>query len=56
MNLLDLLATADAPIIEELTGAPTSEVGSAAKFDNRPTWDNRGKFDNRPTWNNWTKK
>ncbi|MFY1688553.1 multiple cyclophane-containing RiPP AmcA [Plantactinospora sp. WMMB782] len=28
----------------------------AAKFDNRPTWDNKGGFDNRPGWDNWSKK
>ncbi|TYB96319.1 hypothetical protein FXF53_22360 [Micromonospora sp. WP24] len=28
----------------------------AAKFDNRPTWDNKGKFDSRPGWDNWNKK
>lgn len=28
----------------------------AAKFDNRPNWDNRGKFDSRPGWDNWNKK
>ncbi|WP_018720258.1 multiple cyclophane-containing RiPP AmcA [Salinispora fenicalii] len=28
----------------------------AAKFDNRPTWDNRGSFDSRPGWDNWNKK
>ncbi|MGH8880707.1 MAG: multiple cyclophane-containing RiPP AmcA [Stackebrandtia sp.] len=27
------------------------------KWDNRPTWDNRGgKWDSRPGWDNWTKK
>ncbi|MFI6031378.1 multiple cyclophane-containing RiPP AmcA [Amycolatopsis magusensis] len=28
---------------------------TAAKFDNRPTWDNAPKFDNRPGWDNWNK-
>ncbi|MFY1595091.1 multiple cyclophane-containing RiPP AmcA [Micromonospora sp. WMMD737] len=28
----------------------------AAKFDNRPGWDNKGKFDSRPSWDNWSKK
>lgn len=28
----------------------------AAKFDNRPTWANKGKFDSRPGWDNWNKK
>jgi hypothetical protein len=27
-----------------------------AKFDNRPTWANKGKFDSRPGWDNWNKK
>lgn len=37
---------------------PTCAVASidAAKFDNRPTWDNKGKFDSRPAWDNWNKK
>ncbi|MEU5567573.1 multiple cyclophane-containing RiPP AmcA [Micromonospora musae] len=29
---------------------------NAAKFDNRPVWDNKGKFDSRPGWDNWNKK
>ncbi|MEU5529572.1 multiple cyclophane-containing RiPP AmcA [Micromonospora chersina] len=28
----------------------------AAKFDNRPTWANKGEFDSRPGWDNWNKK
>lgn len=28
----------------------------AAKFDNRPTWNNKGGFDSRPGWDNWNKK
>lgn len=38
--------------------APSQAVASidAARFDNRPTWDNRGKFDSRPGWDNWDKK
>ncbi|RLK23217.1 hypothetical protein DER29_1073 [Micromonospora sp. M71_S20] len=37
---------------------PERSVASidAAKFDNRPTWDNKGRFDSRPGWDNWNKK
>ncbi|MBX7268663.1 hypothetical protein KIF24_23330 [Micromonospora sp. Llam7] len=37
---------------------PTRAVASigAAKFFNRPTWDNKGNFDSRPAWDNWNKK
>lgn len=56
MTLLELLATAKAPVIDGLT-ANRGHQTTANKFDNRPTWDNVGiGFDNRPTWDNWNKK
>ncbi|GAA1652933.1 multiple cyclophane-containing RiPP AmcA [Catellatospora bangladeshensis] len=59
MTTLQLLAAADHDDLAKL--GITAETGltglpSAAKFDNRPTWDNGSKgFDNRPTWDNWSK-
>ncbi|WP_159037022.1 multiple cyclophane-containing RiPP AmcA [Streptomyces specialis] len=55
MNLLELLATADAPVIDHLTAHSHDRIAGNS-FDNRPTWDNIGiGFDNRPTWDNWNK-
>ncbi|WP_422753015.1 multiple cyclophane-containing RiPP AmcA [Micromonospora sp. WMMD708] len=44
--------------LDSLGVAPSQAVASidAAKFDNRPTWENRGKFDSSPGWDNWDKK
>ncbi|MEV6972550.1 multiple cyclophane-containing RiPP AmcA [Kitasatospora sp. NPDC093806] len=56
MTLLELLAAADVPVVADLTAGTVADT-AAAKFDNRPTWDNAGSsFDNRPTWDNWSKK
>ena len=59
MTTLQLLAAADRDDLAKLgITAETDLTGlpSAAKFDNRPTWDNGSKgFDNRPTWDNWSK-
>ncbi|MGE7434185.1 multiple cyclophane-containing RiPP AmcA [Kitasatospora sp. NPDC001175] len=56
MTVLELLATIEAPVIEDLTAGRTHDP-AVAKFDNRPTWNNNTpKFDNRPTWDNWAKK
>ena len=56
--------------LDQLTHAPSTTIGrlipiglavisglpGAAKFDNRPTWDNaKPTFDNRPSWDNWNK-
>jgi hypothetical protein len=55
MNLLELLATADAPVIDHLTAHGHGRT-AANSFDNQSTWDNIGiGFDNRPTWDNWNK-
>ncbi|MGW5689129.1 multiple cyclophane-containing RiPP AmcA [Nonomuraea sp. NPDC003754] len=61
MTILEYLATTDAKVVDDLLGASTLDVPDptqAAKFDNKPTWDNnkKGGFDNRPTWDNWSKK
>jgi hypothetical protein len=60
MTALALLTSAAAAVVAplHLTGAvPADDLPQAAKFDNRPTWDNRvPKFDNRPTWDNWNNK
>ncbi|MGC0317483.1 multiple cyclophane-containing RiPP AmcA [Kitasatospora acidiphila] len=56
MTVLELLAASDALVVTDLTAGAGSET-MAAKFDNRPTWDNyTPQFDNRPTWDNWSKK
>ncbi|MGK5534122.1 multiple cyclophane-containing RiPP AmcA [Streptomyces sp. URMC 129] len=56
MNLLELLATADAPVLDHLTAHRDGQAAANA-FNNQPTWDNVGiGFDNRPTWDNWNKK
>ncbi|MBB5871724.1 hypothetical protein F4553_005103 [Allocatelliglobosispora scoriae] len=59
MSALLTLQRADADALERLgITATTPVVGepTAAKFDNRPTWDNKtggGGFDKRPSWDNW---
>ncbi|RKR87446.1 hypothetical protein BDK92_1722 [Micromonospora pisi] len=53
------LVSADADYLErfgvDLT-QPTLVAVDAARFDNRPTWDNKPKFDSKPGWDNWSKK
>ncbi|WP_433373814.1 multiple cyclophane-containing RiPP AmcA [Streptosporangium sp. CA-115845] len=60
MTMLEYLATTDAKVVDDLIGAGTIENPDpiqAAKFDNKPSWDNnRGGFDNKPSWDNWSKK
>jgi hypothetical protein len=53
MQLTDLLATTDAPVVADLTAQAVGQTG----WNNQPTWDNAGSsFDNRPTWDDWSKK
>ena len=60
MTALALLTAAPASALTplDLTGVVAPDgLPQAAKFDNRPTWDNTGpKFDNRPSWDNWNKR
>ncbi|MEH1053804.1 multiple cyclophane-containing RiPP AmcA [Micromonospora sp. CPCC 206171] len=57
-NALAALLDASPDRLALLGVDPEHAVASidAAKFDNRPTWDNKGKFDSRPGWDNWNKK
>lgn len=57
-NALAALVNAAPHHLDRLGVALSRTVASvdAAKFDNRPTWDNRGSFDSRPGWDNWNKK
>lgn len=56
MTLVELLAAAEAPVIDDLIATGSRRHGVESRFDNRPTWDNIGiGFDNRPTWDNWNK-
>ncbi|MFI7434872.1 multiple cyclophane-containing RiPP AmcA [Micromonospora haikouensis] len=57
-DALAALVNAPPHHLDPLGVAPSRAVASidAAKFDNRPTWDNRGKFDSRPGWDNCDKK
>ncbi|PWU56075.1 hypothetical protein DLJ47_07460 [Micromonospora sp. S4605] len=57
-NALATLVNAAPEQLSRLGVDPERSVASidAAKFDNRPTWDNKGKFDSRPGWDNWNKK
>jgi hypothetical protein len=57
-NVLAVLINAAPHHLDRLGVAPSRAVASvdAAKFDNRPAWDNRGGFDSRPGWDNWNKK
>ncbi|MFF0313938.1 multiple cyclophane-containing RiPP AmcA [Micromonospora sp. NPDC005252] len=57
-NALAVLVNAASEQLELLGINPERSVASidAAKFDNRPTWANKGKFDSRPGWDNWNKK
>ncbi|MFJ7247085.1 multiple cyclophane-containing RiPP AmcA [Kitasatospora sp. NPDC098652] len=56
MTVLELLVATESPVVADLTAGSGIDA-AAAKFDNRPTWDNAGSsFDNRPTWDNWSKK
>lgn len=46
MTMLEYLATTDAKVVDELIGASTIENPDpiqAAKFDNKPSWDNWSK-------------
>ncbi|MFD8528313.1 multiple cyclophane-containing RiPP AmcA [Streptosporangium canum] len=61
MTMLEYLATTDAKVVDDLIGTCTLENPDplqAAKFDNKPSWDNgkKGGFDNKPSWDNWSKK
>ncbi|MFD0885397.1 multiple cyclophane-containing RiPP AmcA [Streptosporangium algeriense] len=61
MTMLEYLTTADAKVLDELISTSAFETPDplqAAKFDNKPSWDNQkgGAFDNRPGWDNWSKK
>ncbi|SNQ48115.1 Arylsulfatase regulator (Fe-S oxidoreductase) [Frankia canadensis] len=54
-------ALLDSDRMRRLLAIPEFGAGNEmpARFDNRPTWDNRGNnppFDNRPAWDNWDKK
>lgn len=57
-NVLAALVDASSESLERLGVDLNRALRSvdAARFDNRPTWDNRGKFDSRPGWDNWNKK
>ncbi|GAA0854637.1 multiple cyclophane-containing RiPP AmcA [Streptosporangium amethystogenes subsp. fukuiense] len=60
MTMLEYLAATDAKVIDKLiSGSPPENLDPvwAAKFDNKPSWDNqKGGFDNKPSWDNWSKK
>ncbi|MEV8632891.1 multiple cyclophane-containing RiPP AmcA [Streptosporangium sp. NPDC051023] len=60
MTMLEYLTTAGAKVIDDLISTSSLENPDplqAAKFDNKPSWDNKkGGFDNRPSWDNWSKK
>ncbi|WP_329090648.1 multiple cyclophane-containing RiPP AmcA [Streptosporangium sp. NBC_01469] len=62
MTILERLTASDAPVVLELvfTNEGPPPAIDAAKWDNRPSWDNWAKnpapFDNRPSWDNWNKK
>ncbi|RSM55054.1 hypothetical protein DMB66_36515 [Actinoplanes sp. ATCC 53533] len=58
MTALHLLTSIDAADLERLGVYDTAPaLIDAAKFDNRPTWDNtKPPFDNRPSWDNWNNK
>ncbi|GAA4199642.1 hypothetical protein GCM10022252_51710 [Streptosporangium oxazolinicum] len=60
MTMLEYLAATDAKVVDKLIGSSTPESPGpiqAAKFDNKPSWDNKkGGFDNKPSWDNWSKK
>lgn len=57
-NALTVLVNAAPEQLARLGVDPQWSIASidAAKFDNRPTWDNRGRFDSRPGWDNWNKR
>ncbi|MFE9189010.1 multiple cyclophane-containing RiPP AmcA [Micromonospora sp. NPDC007208] len=56
-NALAVLVNAAPEQLAHLGVDPERSVAiDAAKFDNRPAWDNKGKFDSRPGWDNWNKK
>ncbi|MGW0451020.1 multiple cyclophane-containing RiPP AmcA [Streptosporangium sandarakinum] len=56
MTMLEYLTDADTPMVDDLIGTLKDLAPiEAAKFDNKPGWDNKtgkGGFDNRPTWDN----
>ncbi|GAA4219429.1 hypothetical protein FHR32_000390 [Streptosporangium album] len=60
MTMLECLATTDAKVVDDLISTSTFENPDpirAAKFDNKPSWDNgKGGFNNKPSWDNWSKK
>ncbi|OUC99125.1 multiple cyclophane-containing RiPP AmcA [Streptosporangium minutum] len=60
MTMLECLTTTDAKVVGDLIGTSTLEnpdPTQAAKFDNKPSWDNgKGGFNNKPSWDNWSKK
>lgn len=59
MTMLEHLAATDAKVVDKLISSPSesSDPIRAAKFDNKPSWDNqKGGFDNKPSWDNWSKK
>ncbi|MBB2914841.1 hypothetical protein FHS43_006153 [Streptosporangium becharense] len=48
MTMLEYLTTTDAKVVDELIGTSTLENPTpmrAAKFDNKPSWDNMKKGD-----------
>ncbi|WP_160311617.1 multiple cyclophane-containing RiPP AmcA [Streptacidiphilus melanogenes] len=55
MQLTDLLATTDAPVVADLTAHAVGQAG----WNNQPTWDNwtqsPAPWSNAPTWDNWSK-
>ncbi|MBM0231443.1 hypothetical protein JNW91_05950 [Micromonospora sp. STR1_7] len=57
-NALATLVNAAPELLARLGVDQERSVASidAAKFDNRPSWGNKGKFDSRPGWDNWNKK
>jgi hypothetical protein len=62
VTVLENLITSESAILVALVSArrPPATDQAAARWDNRPTWDNWAKtpapFDNRPTWDNWNKQ
>ena len=55
MQLTELLATTDAPVVADLTAHAVGQAG----WNNQPTWDNwtqsPAPWGNQPTWDNWNK-
>ncbi|MFI6801558.1 multiple cyclophane-containing RiPP AmcA [Streptosporangium canum] len=58
MTILEHITTTDAKVVDDLISTLKDPAPiQAAKFDNKPSWDNgKGGFNNKPSWDNWSKK